>query len=275
MKSALRRWLLKGLAQFGGDSRGGLLSLTYHSLEESGSPISFPVCSFRAQIAWLASQGYQALTARQAAALLRQEEVPPRSVVITFDDGFRSVSEAAFPILSEYGFPAVVFCAAGYVGKTCGWERAAGIPAWEMMGWEDLAVLAAQGWEIGGHTVSHAHLTRLPPAAARQEIEEGRDMLEQGLGKEVVSFAYPYGECNRECAVLAAQAGFVSAWTMTPTINYHGGDPFTLGRFNCDRIRSNSPETAALAAQVYAAGRYRYYAWLTARSLRLRRKRRA
>jgi peptidoglycan/xylan/chitin deacetylase (PgdA/CDA1 family) len=274
MRAVLKRWLLRVLVRPGVDGRRSCLpALAYHSIDESGSPVSFPLSHFRAQIEWLASHGYQALTAREAgAALAGRARIGERAVVLTFDDGLRSVSETALPVLAEFGFAATVFCAAGYVGKVCGWDRAPGIPEMDMMSWEDIRLLADQGWEIGGHSVSHAHLPALAEAARREEIAESRRILQDRTGCSVTSFAYPFGEFDQVSADAVAEAGFSSAWTMDPIGNLPGCDLFSLGRFNCDRIQSDSPDAAELAIRTYLSGRYGWYALLTARRLRIRRR---
>ena len=276
MKRAVRKWLLRSLLRFPRRARPGeILALTYHSIDDSGSAISFPEQNFRRQVEWLASSGYQSLTASEAAAaLVRGTEPAPRGVVLTFDDGFRSVLDTALPALSEVGFNATVFCAAGYVGGRCGWDRAPDIPAVEMMSWGDLGLLLGEGWEIGGHTVSHAHLPGLASDGIREEIAAGRRMLEDRLARQVTSFAYPYGEFDERCVAIAAETGLASAWTMTPIINAPGSGLFTLGRFNCDRIRSEDAEAAELALRTYVSGRYNVYALVTARRVRIRRRRR-
>ncbi len=275
MKRPAKRLLLRGLLRLARKPRPGeIVALTYHSIDESGSRISLPPAHFRRQIEWLASSGYRSLAADEAAARLAGRREPTvGGIVLTFDDGFLSVYETAFPILSEFGFVATVFCAAGYVGKVCAWERAPGIPEMPMMSWDELASLTQGGWELGGHTVSHARLPPLSPEAMREEIAEGRRILEDETGCPVTSFAYPYGESDQACAVAVAEAGFHSAWTMNPAANRPGCDAFSLGRFNCDRIRSETPDLAELAVRTYLSGRYNVYAFLTGRRLRVRRRR--
>ena len=272
MKRGLKRWLLAALLRLADRPRAGdIAALTYHSIDESGSPISFPIAHFRSQIEWLASAGYQSLTASEAAAVLsgRREAIAP-GIVLTFDDAFQSVREAAFRVLSEYGFVATVFCAAGYVGKQCEWDRAPGVPSLDIMSWDELAFLAGQGWEIGAHTVSHACLPALPSDRMQEEIIEGRRILQRRMACEAGSFAYPFGRFDELCAASVAAAGFTSAWTMEPRPNRPGCDLFSLGRFNCDRIQSEDASMAVLAARAYVGRCYPHYAFLTARSLRVR-----
>jgi peptidoglycan/xylan/chitin deacetylase (PgdA/CDA1 family) len=205
------------------------------------------------------------------AALAGRAPLAPRSVVLTFDDGFRSVGETALPILSECAFVATVYCATAYVGGASSWERSPGMPEMAMMSWDEILGLVAQGWDIGGHSVSHAHLPALPEASMREEVSEGRRILQDRTGCPVSSFAYPFGEYNQVCADAVTEAGFSSAWTMRPVANRPGCDLFSLGRFNCDRIQSETAEAAELAIRTYLSGRYGWYALLTARQLRIRR----
>lgn len=271
MKRGLKRWLITALLRLADRPRAGdIAALTYHSIDESGSPISFPASHFRSQIEWLASAGYRSLTTSEAAAVLsRRRQATAPGVVLTFDDGFRSVNEVALPILSEYGFVATVFCAAGYAGKQSAWDGAPGVPALPMMSWDELAFLASQGWEIGAHTMWHACLPGLPPGRMQEEIADSRRILQERIRSEVGSFAYPFGRYDELCAETVAAAGFTSAWTMRPRPNRPGCDPFSLGRFNCDRIQSEDAYMAVLAARTYLGGCYPYYAFLTARSLRV------
>jgi peptidoglycan/xylan/chitin deacetylase (PgdA/CDA1 family) len=271
MKAALRKWLLRGLVAVGGQPRPGeIAALTYHSLDDSGSRVSCPPLHFCRQVEWLASTGYRTLTASDAAALLSGERRSGRHVVLTFDDGFRSVRETAFPVLAEFGFVATVFCAAGYIGKQSNWEEMRGAPAMSMMSWDDLAFLGEHGWEVGGHGVTHARLPALQPGSMEEDIAQGRRIVEERTGSSVNSFAYPFGDFDRRCVEAVAACGFTSAWTMEPHVNRVGADLFSLGRFNCDRIRSDTPEIAALAVQTYLSGRYGCYSLLTGRAVRIR-----
>lgn len=271
MRAGLKKWLLRGLAvRCRGPQPGEVAALTYHSVDDSGSRVSCPPLHFRRQVEWLASAGYRALSASDAAAVLSGEERSGRHVVLTFDDGFQSVREAAFPVLAEFGLVATVFCAAGYMGKQSSWEEMRGAPPMSMMSWEDLRFLGEQGWEIGGHGITHARLPALPPDRMEEDIAQGRRIIEERTGFAVNSFAYPFGDFDRRSAEMVAACGFTSAWTMEPHVNREGADLFSLGRFNCDRIRSETPEIAALAVQTYLGGRYGCYSLLTGRAVRVR-----
>lgn len=141
---------------------------------------------------------------------------PGRFVAITFDDAFGSVSRYAEPILSRYGAPATVFAPTGFMdgGSMLAWP---GVSHWNEsefapelapMDWDELRRLAAAGWEIGSHTVTHPHLTTLENSALRRELEDSRARCSERLGLPCRSIAYPYGDVDDRVAAAAAAAGY-------------------------------------------------------------------
>jgi len=124
---------------------------------------------------------------------------PPRSVAITFDDGFKNNYDIAYPVLKEYGFKATIFLVTGYCGKNNKWQgQPAGIPVLEIMSWDEVIEMACNGIEIGAHTVNHPNLVGLTLEQAEDEILASKRDIEEHLGKSISSFAYPYGgETNK------------------------------------------------------------------------------
>lgn len=108
-------------------------------------------------------------------------------VTLTFDDGWASVYENAYPILKKYNFPATLFVITD------------GISRWEgFMSWDQVNVLEKQGgWEIGSHSHTHQFLTNLPPNEIEHELESSKKILE-AKGLSAVGFASPYGYFNEE-----------------------------------------------------------------------------
>ena len=169
--------------------------LTYHSLDESGSVISVSPAAFGAHMASLHARGYRGIALGD---LLDAWEGgapdPARAVVLTFDDGFRSVLEHAAPVLAGFGFRATVFAVAGHVGGRNDWpSQGAGVPLLPLCSWTELRSLAAGGVEIGAHGMTHAPLDAAPPDVERREIDDAHAALEDGLGAAVRAFAFPYG----------------------------------------------------------------------------------
>lgn len=160
--------------------------LMYHSLDESGSPVSIRPDVFRAQMDWLASNARVA-----PLAALRDT---PGAVALTFDDGFRNFYEHALPVLAAHGFPATVFVVSGHCGGWNDWAQPRGIPRLALMGWSELEEAAAAGVTLGAHTATHPRLSKLDEAALDREMAVSRAAIEDRTGRPADTFAYPYGD---------------------------------------------------------------------------------
>lgn len=119
-------------------------------------------------------------------------QLPARSVVITFDDGFQDFADIAWPTMRKHGFRPIVYLPTDYVGRTEGWRGIASPPR-GLMDWETIQSLAAEGVLFGSHTVSHAHLDSLSDTALSEELEVAQEEIEDRLGRPVLHFAPPYG----------------------------------------------------------------------------------
>lgn len=184
--------------------------LTYHHL---GSPapdafknnLHVTPESFEAQLQRLREKKIEIITlGRLRDGLLGQADLPKRSAVITFDDGFADNYEFAFPLLQQYGATAVFFAISGRIGET-------GESGEAHMSAAQLREMAAAGMEIGSHTASHPWLARIPIEQAREEISDSKTQLEALLDTKVEWLCYPRGSFNREVAATAEQAGYLGA----------------------------------------------------------------
>ena len=106
--------------------------------------------------------------------------------VVTFDDGMRNNRRVALPILSEYGIPATVYVTIGFISGESPWIGPGGDGA--MMSEEELRDLAAAGWELGAHTMTHPDLSTLDYDACLEEIEQSRAELERIAGVGTKTF---------------------------------------------------------------------------------------
>jgi peptidoglycan/xylan/chitin deacetylase (PgdA/CDA1 family) len=180
--------------------------LTYHSLDETRSVISTAPTVFCKQMCALKRWGFQGICVGDLLDAWEGKRVmPDRPVVLTFDDGFRNVGEHAVPVLKELGFRATIFAVAGYCGGTNNWPSPlAGIPRLPLLSWLELRGLAAAGYEIGAHGVTHAPLDTMTPQEAERELAGAKDFLQQRLGQAVTVFAYPYGSTGPALRPLVA-----------------------------------------------------------------------
>ncbi len=130
--------------------------LTYHSIDESGSPISISRQDFRRHIEWCASGAVQV----QPLDVLAAERTTPslsNQVALTFDDGFANFATEALPLLQEFGLPSTLFVVSSHVGRTNRWADAsnASVPELPLMPWDDIARVADAGVQLGSHTRTH------------------------------------------------------------------------------------------------------------------------
>ncbi len=193
--------------------------LMYHQVGEFDSPGTHRagychVARFRAQMAYLAAFGYRVVSLDAAlAGLFGGVPLAPKSVVLTFDDGYRNFLEHALPTLERHGFPAAVFMIAGLIGKTADWLGADGRATPPMLDAAELRELRAAGVTIGSHTVSHPRLSRIAPEAAVAEVRDSKARLEDVLGERIEHFCYPFGDYAPQVRDAVAEAGYRSGLT--------------------------------------------------------------
>jgi len=192
-----------------------VLVLCYHAVSERWpAALSVTPEALERQAAHLVRHGYRGATL--ADALGARRGARDRTVVITFDDAYRSVLDLALPILGRHGLPATVFAPTAPIdaGGPMAWP---GIDGWlgteheaELtgMGWDGLTALREAGWEVGSHTRTHPRLTGLDDAALDEELRASRAELEARLGAPCRSIAYPYGDVDARVIAAAGRAGY-------------------------------------------------------------------
>jgi peptidoglycan/xylan/chitin deacetylase (PgdA/CDA1 family) len=131
---------------------------------------------------------------------------PARPLVLCFDDGFANFLDHAEPCLRELGFHASIFAVVDYCGKANDWpSQPARVPRLPLLSLASLRDLASEGFEVGCHSSTHPRLLRIADEDAEREIVASRQRLEDGLGRSVRVFAYPYGEAGARHRALARQ----------------------------------------------------------------------
>lgn len=187
--------------------------LCYHAVSVTWpADLSVRPDRMREQLTLLRDRGYRGVTFSDALI------GPPsgRRVAVTFDDAYRSVAHLAKPILDELGYPGTVFAVTDHVadGRPLAWM---GTDHWtttehagELAGLDADGLLALQdaGWEIGSHTASHPHLTRLDDDDLDHELTSSREALEALVGRACPTLAYPYGDVDDRVLAATARAGY-------------------------------------------------------------------
>jgi len=167
---------------------------------------------------------------------------------ITFDDAFRSVRTNAVPELLSRRFPATIFVPIDCLGKEPGWEMTNGV-ADQVMTWDELRSLP-DGIELGSHSLSHPHLTRIDSARLRDEVTTSRHKLANLQGSEVSLLAFPYGEYDDRVVDACRRAGYERVFGIDPCPADPGGRDFVRGRVPVD------PSDGPLMFYLKARGAY-------------------
>lgn len=204
----------------------GPVVLMYHSISNGGSrPInqwSVSAENFRKQLALLNHEGWKTICVRD---LLNPDILSPRTVVITFDDGYINNFDHGFLELVKYGFRATWFIVSRDVGKKSGWKDHDS-DAMEMLKESQLREMVSAGMEIGAHTRTHTRLPELNMSRLQDEVAGSKKELEGLLGIPVTSFTYPYGLFNEQCVEAVRKAGYKVA--CTTRTGWFGSEPDLL-----------------------------------------------
>ncbi len=246
------------------DQTAQVLIFCYHRLVDKvrypGTEIT--PAAFEAQMKELKDKGITVISMQDLLAWKRGEKnIPPRCAVITFDDGWKTQYEVAWPILKKFGYPLTLFI---YTEGVRGGSLGGG----EAITWEQLADMRDNGVDIEAHSATHQDLreghpiTVIEPGGKRtrkkltgadyekwvqNEVVGCKDLLEQRLGIKVNCFAVPFGNYNEHVKELARNAGYEAMFTVY-------GQPITftspmdaLGRY---AIEANKPKVFADAVNM-------------------------
>jgi peptidoglycan/xylan/chitin deacetylase (PgdA/CDA1 family) len=256
-------------------TKGPIPILLYHSVSTRPAaaiaPFSVTPAEFGRQLDLIADGGYQVLTVSDLVdKLTKDEALPLRAAVLTFDDGFADTLEVAVPMLAARRLTATVYLTTGYLAGGAH-ERGPVLPG-RMMTWRQIRRLELAGLEVGAHSHTHPHLDILPSPQARAEVQRSKRLLEDHLGHAVRSFAYPHGYASSSLRREIRAAGFDSACGVRNQLSHPADDRWCLARLT---IRADTPlnrvaawlrgEGAPLAG---SEERLRTRAWREVRRLR-------
>ena len=215
-----------------------LTILMYHRVEEIPSDAVHRTnfvrpSQFVEQLSALREWGYASITfADWLEYRDHGKTLPSRPLILTFDDGYRSTLEIAWPLVRAHSFSATTFLVTGQLGGTNVWDP--GEPQQGLLSGDDVLTLRREGMTFGSHTRTHRPLTQLPVAAVEEELRESRHDLEDLLGEPVSTIAYPFNNQDRGVREAARRAGYTSGVRGTGRMNRRGTDPLALRRIKID-----------------------------------------
>ena len=202
---------------------GPVLILEYHAIQPpvagSAYPQLFvPQADFQHQMQWLYDHGYEAVTLDQVeAAWYEHGELPPKPIVVSFDDGYLSQYVAAFPEMQHLGWKGVLNLIA----------QGSDLPD------ADVKKMVDAGWELASHTITHADLTTLGSAQLQREVSGSRAILRKRFGVPVDNFCYPSGRYDSTVIAAVHTAGYVGAESEIPGLA-SATHPYILNRIEIE-----------------------------------------
>ena len=267
--------------------------LMYHNIcddPEPGVPAYYQTNTssavFRQHMQFLADNGYQTISVADLVNFLHtsttetngipkpntpplQHSNPPtrsRSVVLTFDDAFRTVYTQAFPVLQQHGFTASVFLPTAFIGDTRRQFRPSTLncrlPASpECLTWSEVLELRRHGLHFGSHTVSHPELVKLPWVEVKRELSDSKCEIEQRLGEPATEFCYPFAfpqaerDFTERLRGLLTETGYSCCLTTQLGRVQVRDDPFRIKRLPANSLDDESLFVAKLD------GAYDWLAW--------------
>jgi peptidoglycan/xylan/chitin deacetylase (PgdA/CDA1 family) len=233
---------------------GQSVVLCYHAASPTWRhDLSLPPERLETQVRALVGRGFTAVSGPDLV------QARGRVLHVTFDDAFRSIGPLVRR-LSEHGVPSTVFACTDYADRPRPlavaelFEQALAQPReLETMGWEELRSLAGAGIEIGSHTRTHPHLTRLGDVELRAELYESRVRIEDELGRPCRLLAYPYGEHDARVREAAREAGYEAAFALadgswSDRLRLRRVGLYTSGTGLSFRLKTLPPAERAIAA---------------------------
>ncbi len=210
--------------------------LMYHSISSYATP-EFRPCIvspevFDEHLSYLKQYRYTPITVTHLlkAMAFRGDELPPRPVVLTFDDGYADFYTNALPALQRYSFVATLYITTAFIGGTSRWLQNLGEGSRPILSWSQLAEISTSGIECGAHSHTHPALDMLPLPKAQDEIVRCKHLLEDHLGQQVSSFAYPYGYYSARLQQIVQATNYSSACAIRLTTSSLYDDPYALAR---------------------------------------------
>ena len=198
--------------------------LAFHAIEEANTVLAIAPDRFASVVRSLKRRGFASITAAELLNYMdRFGRTPKRVVVFTFDDGYRSVRTAAYPILADAGFVATVYPVTGFLGETNKWDEGSRHAGLQIMDETDLGFLLERDWEIGAHTHTHRQLVALEPSLVEYELTENARALQTRFGIKAKTFAYPFGVHDAQTE---------------KAVSLHYGAAFTIGSA---MVKADSP----------------------------------
>ncbi len=208
--------------------------LLYHSIETSDPKIdkmglAVPPDIFRMHMQYLKDNDVRVIDLSDLIKrIINNQSITDNSIVITFDDGYRSILTKALPILKEFGFSATLFVNLNFVERKIQgnlyWQD------WPTLTWDKINELSGAGVSIGSHGVSHKELSGLNDTELNTEIVDSKEVIERNVSVKINMFSYPHGSFNEKVIEVLKKNNYACSCSSIPGTNGSQSDLFALKR---------------------------------------------
>lgn len=178
--------------------------LMYHSIVERKIPFSISPINFEKQVKYLKENNFKFLTIQDLEDI---NNIPNKSVLITFDDGYENIFINAVPILEKYNIPAVFFVSTNVIGKE--------INDLKIMSWEQIKFLSKNPlFEIGCHGYNHIRFTSLNINDLDEQLIKSKNVLEEKCGVLIKAISFPFGRFDRDVLKKCKKIGYFCGFSV-------------------------------------------------------------
>jgi peptidoglycan/xylan/chitin deacetylase (PgdA/CDA1 family) len=208
------------------NSNSNIACFVYHRFgDDRYFSTNISIEAFREQLTYLKQNNFRVWTMGKAAKAIRNGDiVPPKTVVLTIDDGYHSFYENGLPLLEEFGYPATLFVNTENIGNK------------DYLSWQEILDAQRRGIEIGNHSHGHGHFLNIPSEEERKNIfisdlVTTQTLFNEHLGYTPDLYSYPYGEYDAMMQEILEKAGYLAATAQYSGVLYKGSNLFEIPRF--------------------------------------------
>ncbi len=208
--------------------------LLYHSIERSDQKkdkmgLGAPPEIFRMHMQYLKENNFRIIDLPSLVKRINNNiSIPDKSVVITFDDGYKSILTEALPIIKEFGFKAILFVNLYFVERKLPdhlfWHD------WPTLNWGEINELYDAGVSIGSHAVTHNELAGLNDEELKKEIADSKELIERNINGKINTFSYPHGSFNEKVIEALKNNNYVCSCSSIEGTNDSQSNLFALKR---------------------------------------------
>lgn len=193
--------------------------LMYHNIDRNSDILSVSPENFERQMKFLKNAKYNVIALEELVRILvYNKKIPPRTVIITFDDGRDNNFTNAYPVLKRYNIPATMFVIPGHCGEAGYLNK------------QQIKVMAESGIEIASHTLNDVWLPGLSEAKLTEELAGSKKAIKEITGKEARFISYPLGGFDERVRLAVMRAGFKAACATNPGRYRADNDIYALKR---------------------------------------------